>query len=176
VSAEERVVGNLLNSDFFVTLGSNLVDPDFWVRTWRKLLDVELWRTVWRSFSAPEVVIPLIPLLVITLYIGRKTKGRIDTGKIEDMEAQIEAANRHFVLAKEQRAAGADVERGLEALRKQVVDLKKRFEAGAQHNELVTSVGAVTETLAKLCSANDELQRKFIQSGPSNKPDPHPAD
>jgi hypothetical protein len=131
---------------------------------------------VWRAFSAPEVAIPLIPLLLIALYIGRKTKGRIVAGKIKDMGAQIEAANQRLMLAKEQRAAGADVERGLEALRRQLVDLKKRFEAGAQHNELVTSVNAVTETLAKLCSANDELQRKFIQSGPSNRPDPHPAD
>src|SRR5262245_8942516 len=96
-----------------MTLGSKLLDPDFWGAMWRKLLDAELWRTVWRAFSAPEVAIPLIPLLLIALYIGRKTKGRIDAGKIKDMEAQIEAANQRFVLAKEQRAAGAEVEREL---------------------------------------------------------------
>jgi hypothetical protein len=169
-------VDKLLDPDFWMTLGSKLLDPDFWVTMWRKLLDAELWRTMWRAFSAPEVAIPLIPLLLIALYIGRKTEGRIDAGKIKDMEAQIEAANEHLLLAKEQRAAGADVERELQTLRKQVVDLKRRFETGAQHNEMVTSIGAVTETLAKLCSANDELQRKFIQSGPSNKPASHPPD
>jgi hypothetical protein len=176
VSSEERIVDKLLDSDFWMTLGSKLLDPDFWGAMWRKLLDAELWGTIWRAFSAPEVAIPLIPLLLIALYIGRKTKGRIDAGKIRDMEAQIEAANQHFILAKEQRAAGAEVERELETLRKQMVDLKTLIEAGAQHNELATTAGAVTQTLAKLSSANDELQRKFIQSGPSNKPEPHPAD
>jgi hypothetical protein len=167
VSLEERIVDKLLDSDFWMTLGSKLLEPDFWVTMWRKLLDAELWRTVWRAFTAPEVAVPLIPLLLIALYVGRKTKGRIDAGKIKDMEAQIEAANQRLILSKEQRVAGADVERELETLRKQVVDLKRRFETGAQYNELGTSMGAVTQTLAKLCSANDELQRKFIQSGPS---------
>jgi hypothetical protein len=169
VSSEERIVDNLLDSDFWMTLGSKLLDPDFWVTMWRKLLDAELWRTVWRAFSAPEVAVPLIPLLLIALYIGRKTKGRIDAGKIKDMEGQIEAGNQRFILAKEQRAAGAEVERELETLRKKVVDLKTLIEAGAQHNELATTAGTVAQTLAKPSSANDELQRKFIQSGPSNK-------
>src|SRR5262245_62746848 len=151
-----------------MTLGSKLLDPDFWGAMWRKLLDAELWRTVWRALSAPEVAIPLIPLLLIALYIGRKTKGRIDAGKIKDMEALIEAANQRFILAKEQRAAGAEVERELETLRKQVVDLKRLIEAGAPHNELATNAGAVEQTLAKLSSANGELQRKFIQGGPSS--------
>jgi hypothetical protein len=148
-------------------------DPDFWVTMWTQLLDAELWRTMWRTFSAPEVAIPLIPVLLIGLYVGRKTKSRIDASKIKDMEGRIDAANQHALLAKEQRAAGANVERELENLRKQV---KRRVEAGTQHTELVTSVSLVTQTLAKVSSANDELQRKFIQSGPSNKVDPHPAD
>jgi hypothetical protein len=171
-----RMLSELLDPDFWVTVGSELLDPAFWETVWRKLRDAELWRAVWKAFTAPEVAIPLIPLLLIALYVGRKTKSRIDAGKIKGIEAQIEAANQHLILTKEQRSAGADVERELEALRKQVIDLKSRFESGAQHQELATSVGALTQTLAKLCSANDELQRKFIQSGPSNKPDPHRAD
>jgi hypothetical protein len=176
LSPGERIVDKLLDPDFWMTLGRELLDSDFWATMWRKLLDAELWRTVWRAFSAPEVAIPLIPLLLIALYIGRKTKGRFDAGKIKDMEAQIEVANQRMLLAREQRAAGADVERELNTLRKQVVDLKMLIEAGAQHKELATTVGAVAQTLAKLSSANDELQRKFIQRGPSNKPEPHPAD
>ena len=155
---------NPLDPDFWMTLGSKLLDPDFWVTMWRNLLDAEFWRTTWGALST-EVAIPLIPLLLIALYIGRKTKGRIDAAKIKGMEAQVEAANQHLQLAKEQRAAGANVERELETMRKQVVDLKQLLDAGAQHTELVTSVHGVTETLTKLCSANDELQRRFIQIG-----------
>jgi hypothetical protein len=170
------MLSKLLDPDFWGTVGSELLDPAFWETVWRKLRDAELSRAMWEAFSAPEVAIPLIPLLLIALYLGRKTKGGVDAGKIKGMEAQIEAANQCMLLAREQRAAGADVERELKTLRKQVVDLKMLIEAGAQHKELATTAGAVAQTLAKLSSANDELQRKFIQSGPSNKPEPHPAD
>src|SRR5262245_1447832 len=173
--AKGGIVSKFVDPDFWATLGSKLLDPDFWVTRWGKLLDAELWRTMWRAFSAPEVAIPLIPLLLIALYVGRRTKGRVDVGKIKGMEAQIDAANQRLLLAKEQRAAGADVDRELQTLRKHVSDLNRRFEIGAQHNELGASLGAVTQTLARLSSANDELQRKFIQSEPSTKPDPHPA-
>jgi hypothetical protein len=169
-------VSKFVDPDFWVTLGSKLLDPDFWTTVWGKLLDAELWRTMWRAFSAPEVAIPLIPLLLISLFVGRKTKSRVDAGNLKGMEAQIDAANRRLLLAKEQRAAGADVDREVQTLRKQVSDLNRRLETGAQHGELGTSVGAVTQTLAKLCSANDELQRRFIQSEPGTKPDSHPAD
>jgi len=119
-------VKNPLDVDFWRALGSNLLDPDFWVTMWRNLLDAEFWRTAWGALSTPEVAIPLIPLLLIALYIGRKTKGRIDAGKIKGMEAQVDAANQRLQSVKEQRAAGADVERELETMRKQVVDLKRR--------------------------------------------------
>jgi hypothetical protein len=164
-------VDKLLDPDFWMTLGSKLLGPDFWVTMWRKLLDAELWRTMWRAFFAPEVAIPLIPLLLIALYIGRKTKGRIDAGKIKGMEAQIEAANAHFVLAKEQRAVGADVELAVQAMHKQLTDLKMRFEAGAGHDELAMRFDVVGQTLAKLTSANDKLQRIFVQGGPKNGAD-----
>ena len=162
------MLSKLLDPAFWAMVASELLDPAFWETVWTKLRDAELWRAVWKAFSTPEVAIPLIPLLLVALYVGRKTKGRIDAGKIKDMEAQIETANQRFVLAKEQRAAGAEVERELETLRKQVVDLKKLIEAGAQYNELATTAGAVEQTLAKLSSANDEMQRKFIQGGPSS--------
>src|SRR5262249_15961280 len=138
-----------------MALGSKLLDPDFWMTMWRNLLDAEFWRTTWGALSSPEVAIPLIPLLLVALYIGRKTKGRIDAAKMKGMEAQVDGANQRLQLVKEQRAAGADVERELETMRKQVFDLKRRLEAGAQHTELITSVHGVTETLTKLCSAND---------------------
>jgi hypothetical protein len=46
------------------------------------------------------------------------------------------AANQRLLLANEQRTAGAAVEREAETLRKQVTDLKREFETGAQHKEL----------------------------------------
>ena len=142
---------------------SKLLEPDFWMTLWNKLFEPDFWVTVWKAFSAPEMLIPLIPLLLIALYVGWKIKGGVENGKIKGLKAQIDAANQRLLLANEQRAAGAAVEREVETLRKQVVDLKTRC---AQHNELAASVGAVTQTLAKLSSANDELQRTFIQSGP----------
>ena len=165
---EGRAVSKLLDPTFWATVWSKLLDPDFWVTVGSKLLDPAFWVTWWKAFSAPEVVIPLIPLLLIAVYIGWKIKGRSDDGKIKSMKAQVDAANQRLLLANEQRAAGAAVEREVETLRRWVAELKTRFETGAQHNELAMSVVAVTQTLAKLSSANDELQRTFIQSGPSN--------
>ena len=93
---------NPLDVDFWMALGSKLLDADFWVTMWRNLLDAELWRTTWGAFSTPEVAIPLIPLLLIALYIGRKTKGRINAAKIKGMEAQVDAANQRLQSVKEQ--------------------------------------------------------------------------
>ena len=129
-------MSRFVDPDFWVTLGGNLLDPDFWGTMWRKLVDADLWRTMWRAFSAPEVAIPLIPLLLIALYVGRKTKSGGDAGKIKGMEAQIATTNQRLLLAQEQRAAGADVERELQTLRRQVSDLKRQFETGAGPDEL----------------------------------------
>jgi hypothetical protein len=172
-SLKERVVSNPLEADFWVTMWNKLTEPDFWVAVWGKLIEPTFWVTAWKAFSAPEVVIPLIPLLLMALYVGWKIKGAIGDVKIKGMEAQIDAANQRLLLANEQRAAGAAVEKEVETLRKQVADLKTRFETGPQHNELATSLGNVTQTLARLFSANDELQRTFVQSGPRDRNDNH---
>jgi hypothetical protein len=161
------VVSNLLDPDYWETVWNKLIDPGFWAEVWSKLIDPDFWLTAWKTFSAPEVTIPLIPLLLIALYLGVKIKGAIEARKIKGMKAQMDAANERLLLANEQRTAGAAVEREVETLRKQVADLKMRFETGAQHNDLATSVGAVTQTMAKLSSANDELQHSFIKAGPS---------
>ena len=49
----------------------------------------------------------------------------------------------------------------MKTLRTQVTDLAKKIEAGAQRNELITSAGAVTDTLTNLSASNDELRREL---------------
>jgi hypothetical protein len=68
-------VSKLLEPDFWVAIWNKLLDPDFWVTLWSKLLGFGLWGIVWKAFSAPEVVIPLVPLLLIATYVGWKIKG-----------------------------------------------------------------------------------------------------
>jgi len=83
------------------------------------------------------------------------------------MKTQIDAAEQRLLSANEQRAAGADVDGEVETLRKQVFDLKTRLETGVQPSELAARVGAITQTVTKLSSANNELQRTFI--GPRDR-------
>jgi F0F1-type ATP synthase membrane subunit b/b' len=141
---------------------SKFLQPDFWVALWSKLLEPDFWGTVWKAFSAPEVVIPLVPLLLIATYVGWKIKGGFANEKIKGMKTQIDAAEQRLLSANEQRAAGADVDREVETLCKQVFDLKTRLETGVQPSELAARVGAITQTVTKLQSANNELQRTFI--------------
>ena len=96
-SLEGCVVSKLLEPDFWVAVWSKLLEPDFWVTLWSTFLGFDFWGTVWKAFSDPEVVIPLVPLLLIATYVGWKIKGGFDTGKIKGMKTQIDAA--------EQRAA-----------------------------------------------------------------------
>ena len=155
-------MSKLLEPDFWVAIWNKLLDPDFWATLWSKLLGFDFWGTVWKAFSAPEVVIPLVPLLLIATYVGWKIKGRFDDGKIKGMKAQIDTAEQRFLSMEEQRAAGADVDREVETLSKQVLDLKTRLETGVQPSELAARIGAMTQTVTKLSSANNELQRTFI--------------
>ena len=155
-------MSNFLDPDFWVAAWGKLLEPDFWVTLWSTFLGFEFWGTVWKAFSTPQVVIPLIPLLLIAAYVGWKIKGGFDNGKIKGMKTQIDAAEQRLLSANEQRAAGADVDGEVETLRKQVFDLKTRLETGVQPSELAARVGAITQTVTKLHSANNELQRTFI--------------
>ena len=157
----------LLDPDFWVAAWSKLLEPDFWVTLWSTFLGFGFWGTARKAFSAPEVVIPLVPLLLIATYVGWKIKGGFDNGKIKGMKTQIDAAEQRLLSANEQRAAGADVDREVETLHKQVFDLKTRLETGVQPSELAARVGAITQTVTKLSSANNELQRTFI--GPRDR-------
>ena len=65
------------------------------------------------------------------------------------------------------------VKKNEETLRAEVAALKKKIPKGARHNELATSVVAVTNTMTKLSAANERLQRtitgyppRVVISGP----------
>jgi hypothetical protein len=155
-------VGKLLEPDFWLALWSKLLEPDFWVTLWSTFLGFDFWGTTRKAFFAPEVVIPLVPLLLIATYVGWKIKGGFANEKIKGMKTQIDAAEQRLLSASEQRAAGADVDREVETLRKQVFELKTRLETGVQPSELTARVGAIAQTVTTLSSANNELQRTFI--------------
>ena len=140
-------MSKLLDPDFWVAAWSKLLEPDFWVTLWSTFLGFSFWGTTWKAFSAPEVVIPLVPLLLIATYVGWKIKGGFDNGKIKGMKTQIDAAEQRLLSANEQRAAGADVDREVETLCKQVFDLKTRVETGVQASELAARVSAITQTV-----------------------------
>ena len=158
-------MSKLLEPDFWVTLWNKLLEPVFWVSLWNELLEPDFWARWWKAFSAPEITIPLVVLVLIALCISWRIKGGIDDGKIKGMKAQVDAANKRLSFAKEQRVAGADVYLEVETLRKQLAELKMRFEAGAQREELVMRFDVVAQTLARLISVNDKLQRTFVQGG-----------
>jgi hypothetical protein len=155
-------VSKVLEPDFWVAIWNKLLDPDFWVTLWSKLLGFDFWGIVWKAFSTPEVIITLVPLLLIATYVGWKIKGGFDDGKIKGMKAQIDTAEQRFLSMEEQRAAGADVDREVEVLSKKVFDLKTRLETGVQPSELTARFSAIMQTVTKLSSANNELQRTFI--------------
>jgi hypothetical protein len=128
-------VSNVLDPAYWVTMWNKLIDPSFWGAVWNKLIDPDFWLAAWKAYSTPEVVIPLIPLLLIALYLGAKIKGAIEAGKIKGIEAQMDDTNQRFALATEQRSAGAAVEREVQTMRKLMADLKTRFETEAQRND-----------------------------------------
>jgi hypothetical protein len=151
-----------------------------WITQWceqNRIGQPATWVTWWQTVSLSEPAIPLI-LFALTLlsllasYVGWKFKGSIDRAKIKGMEAQIDAANQRLLLAEEQRAAGANVEVAVQALGKRIAELSTRLEAGAKLDELAMRLDIVTQMLAKLTSANDELQRTFVQSEPIKRTSP----
>jgi hypothetical protein len=76
----------MLDPAYWVTVWNKLIDPGFWGAAWSKLIDPDFWLAAWKAYSTPEVVIPLIPLLLIALYLGAKIKGAIEAGKIKGIE------------------------------------------------------------------------------------------
>jgi hypothetical protein len=89
--------------------------------------------------------------LLIALYVGWKIKVVVDDGKIKAVKAHTDAANQRLLLVRKE----------VETLRRQVTSLKdavrdkRRTQRGRHEHWLLT------QTMAKLSSANDELQRSL---------------
>ena len=99
-------MSNLLDPDYWVTVWNKLIDPVFWAAVWSKLIDPDFWLTAWKTYCTPEVAIPLIPLLLIALYVGVKIKGAIEAGKIKGMKAQMDAANQRRACERTEDSRG----------------------------------------------------------------------
>ena len=140
-----------------------------------KLLEPAFWVTSWKTFSsAPEIAIPLLILVgVVVWWIRGVVSGREISGQKEQMgslKEQADVLNQRRLLAIEQLTV---VKKNEETLRAEVAALKKKIPKGARHNELATSVVAVTNTMTKLSAANERLQRtitgyppRVVISGP----------
>jgi hypothetical protein len=132
-----------------------------------KLLEPAFWVDGWKTFSsAPEIAIPLLILVgVVVWWIRGVVNGRGISGlkeQIGTLKEQAGVLNQRRLLANEQLTV---VKKNDETLRAEVAALKKKIPKGARHNELVTSVDAVTNTITKLTAANDELDRTLKGSG-----------
>jgi hypothetical protein len=133
-----------------------------------KLLEPSFWVTGWKTFSsAPEIAIPLLILVgVVVWWIRGVVNGREIGGlkeQIGSLKEQAGVLNQRRLLAIEQLTV---VKKNEETLRAEVAALKKKIPKGARHNELATSVDAVTNTMTKLTAANETLQRTLTGHPP----------
>jgi chromosome segregation ATPase len=83
--------------------------------------------------------------------------------QIGSLKEQAGVLNQRRLLAIEQLTV---VKKNEETLRAEVAALKKKIPKGARHNELATSVDAVTNTMTKLTAANETLQRTLTGHPP----------
>ena len=142
---------------------------------WPSSLSQAFWVTGWKTFSsAPEIAIPLLILVgVVVWWIRGVVNGREIGGlkeqigslkkQIGSLKEQAGVLNQRRLLAIEQLTV---VKKNEETLRAEVAALKKKIPKGARHNELATSVDAVTNTMTKLTAANETLQRTLTGHPP----------
>jgi molecular chaperone GrpE (heat shock protein) len=142
-----------------------------------KLLESAFWVDGWKTFSsAPEIAIPLIPLLILVGVVVWWIRGVVNGREISGLKEQLGSLKEQIGTVKEQ--AGVLNQRRLlaneqltvvkkndETLRAEVAALRKKIPKGARHNELATSVDTVTNTITKLTAANDQLDRTLKRSG-----------
>jgi hypothetical protein len=138
-----------------------------------KLLDSSFWETSWKAFSsAPEIAIPLLILVggvvwwIRGVMNGREISGlKQQIGSLKDqignLAQQAGALEQRRLRAIEQLIVD---KKKMETLREEVAALKKKIPKGGRHNELATSVDAVTSTVTELSAASERLRRRLSPS------------
>ena len=135
-----------------------------------KLLNPSFWETSWKTFSsAPVIAIPLLILVggvvwwIRGVVNGREISGLKDQiGSLKDqmgsLAQQIGALEQRRLRAIEQLTVD---KKKMDTLREEVAALKKKIPKGGRHNELATSVDAVTSTVTELSAASERLWRRL---------------
>jgi regulator of replication initiation timing len=138
-----------------------------------KLLEPAFWVAGWKTFSSvPEIAIPLLILVggvvwwIRGVVNGREISGlKQQIGSLRDqigtLAQQIGALEQRRLRAIEQLTVD---KKKMETLREEVAALKKKIPKGGRHNELATSVDAVTSTVTELSAASERLRRRLSPS------------
>ena len=138
-----------------------------------KLLEPAFWVAGGKTFSSvPEIAIPLLILVggvvwwIRGVVNGREIGGlKQQIGSLKDqigtLAQQIGALEQRRLRAIEQLTVD---KKKMETLREEVAALKKKIPKGGRHNELATSVDAVTSTVTELSAASERLRRRLSPS------------
>jgi predicted nucleic acid-binding Zn-ribbon protein len=138
-----------------------------------KLLDPSFWETSWKTFSsAPEIAIPVLILVGgIVWWIRGVVNGREISGlkkQIGNLKEQIGSLTQQIGASEQRRLRAIEQltvdKKKMETLREEVAALKKKIPKGGRHNELATSVDAVTSTVTELSAASERLRRRLSPS------------
>jgi hypothetical protein len=135
-----------------------------------KLLEPAFWVAGWKTFSsAPEIAIPLLILVGgVVWWIRGVVNGREISGlkeQIGSLKEQIGSLTQQIGALEQRRLRAIEQltvdKKKMETLREEVAALKKKIPKGGRHNELATSVDAVTSTVTELSAASERLWRRL---------------
>jgi hypothetical protein len=135
-----------------------------------KHLDPSVWEASWKTFlSTPEIAIPLLILVgTVVWWIRGVVNGREIRGlkeQIDSLKEQIGRLTQQIGALEQRRLRAIDQltvdKKKTETLREEVAALKKKIPKGGRHNELATSVDAVTSIVTELSAASERLRRRL---------------
>ena len=128
----------------------NLLEPAFWVAGWKTFS------------SAPEIA---IPLLILVGGVAWWIRGVVNGREISRLKEQIGSLTQQIGALEQRRLRAIEQltvdKKKMETLREEVAALKKKIPKGGRHNELATSVDAVTSTVTELSAASERLWRRL---------------
>jgi chromosome segregation ATPase len=122
--------------------------------------------------SAPEIAIPVLILVGgVVWWIRGVVNGRQISGlkdQIGSLKEQIGRLTQQIGALEQRRLRAIEQltvdKKKMETLREEVAALKKKIPKGGRHNELATSVDAVTSTVTELYAASERLRRRLSPS------------